>query len=98
MTDKAKAQEIYNKIYKQCIEEGYHKKIATTYAIMGKVGAEIMAEWKEKHMIEKSCEWMKEHVEDFMPPTYSFHEYPTGELIYFFKNAMIHELKKGGEE
>lgn len=52
MTNEEKAQEIYNIIYKQCVEDGYHEKIATACAIMGKTGAEIMVEWKD-NMLEK---------------------------------------------
>lgn len=56
-------------------------------------GAMEMAKWKDKQMIDKACEWLEKHVEDFMPPTNSLHDYNTSELIHFFKKAM-----KGGEE
>jgi hypothetical protein len=46
------------------------------------------ARWADNTMIEKACEWLEKHVEDFMPPTNSLHDYNTGELIHFFKKAM----------
>lgn len=46
------------------------------------------AKWADKTMIEKACEWIEKHVEDFIPPTNSLHDYNTEELIHFFKKAM----------
>jgi len=46
------------------------------------------AKWADKTMIDKACEWLEKHVEDFMPPTNSLHDYNTCELIHFFKKAM----------
>lgn len=46
------------------------------------------AKWADKTMIGKACELLEKHVEDFMPPTNSLHDYNTGELIHFFKKAM----------
>ena len=47
-----------------------------------------MSKWKEEQIIAKACEWLEKHVEDFMPPTCSLHDYNTSELIHFFKKAM----------
>lgn len=47
MTNEEKAIQIYDVTYNQCIEDGYPKKVSVTCAIMGKMGAEIMAEWKD---------------------------------------------------
>lgn len=46
------------------------------------------AKWANKKTVEKACKWLEKHVEDFMPPTNSLHDYNTGELIHFFKKAM----------
>lgn len=45
-------------------------------------------EYQKSQFIEKACEWLEKHVEDFMPPTNSLHDYNIGELILFFKKAM----------
>jgi len=50
------------------------------------------AQWADKTMIDKACEWLEKHVEDFMPPTNSLHDYNTCELIHFFKKAMKEQL------
>ena len=46
------------------------------------------AKWADKTLLDKACKWLEKHVEDFMPPTNSLHDYNTGELIQFFKKAM----------
>lgn len=46
------------------------------------------AKWADKTLLGKACEWLEKHVEDFMPPINSLHDYNTGELIHFFKKAM----------
>lgn len=47
-----------------------------------------MAEWKEQQMIEKSCEWLQKHAEEFMPASYSLQKYQTNRLLYYFKKEM----------
>lgn len=52
MTNEEKAIQIYNVTYDQAIKDGFPKKVAITCAIMGKMGAEIMAKWKEQQATE----------------------------------------------
>lgn len=85
MTDREKANDLAQ-YYSE--ESDYKRTVGYDCAI-------AMADWKdEQHTeekqqwIEKSCEWLEKHVEDFMPPTNSLHDYNTGELIHFFKKAM----------
>lgn len=63
MKNEEKAVQIYNVTYNQAIEDGYPKKVAITCAIMSKMGAEIMAKWKEQQMIDKACEWLELHMQ-----------------------------------
>ena len=48
MKNEEKAQQIYNVTYNQAIEDGHPKKVAIICAIMGKMGAEIMAKWQDE--------------------------------------------------
>lgn len=92
MTNEEKAIQIYNTTYEQCIEDGYPKIIAITSAIMCKTGAEIVAEWKEKQMIDKACEWLKNNTitatNDFCTYVASSHNISKEEFIEQFKKAM----------
>ena len=51
-----------------------------------------MAEWKEQQMIEKACEWLRKHAEEFMPASYSLQKYEINGLLYFFNLAMKKQL------
>lgn len=51
MKNEEKIKDIYNKTYKQCLEDGYSEEITKACAIMSKTGAEIMADWKDRQCL-----------------------------------------------
>jgi len=53
-----------------------------------------MAEWKEKQIIEKACEWLHEHVRGYKyyDTDYQDVNIDIDDLIYTFKKAMDEQL------
>ncbi len=82
MLDEQNAKKIVDSIF----SSGFNTN--RTFYEMAYNSAMRMSKWKEEQIIAKACEWLEKHVEDFMPPTCSLHDYNTGELIHFFKKAM----------
>ena len=44
------------------------------------------AQWADKTMLDKACEWLQEHSGDYL--FYPFCEFDKGELVKDFKKAM----------
>lgn len=79
-TNEEKAQEISENFYMP--DTGFNREDLYESAME-------MAKWKEKQMIEKVCEWMKNNANDYLD-WYDWEScrVNTDELLYDFRRAM----------
>lgn len=81
-----KAEELYGKVNKLFPINEFVNEEKRNCFVAG-------AKWADETIIEKAVNWLRSHVNDFMPASYSIQKYNTNGLLYYFKESM-----KGGKE